>query len=305
MYRTKRVGQTQQYSVTKQYYIMLVGLNVSTLPESSSGPQGTDPYSEWTMHCEITTAHNIQNEITMKICTWQFLWYTIIDSVNTYKDTPVCCSTSVHFCEDWRSRWLVGKVFFDIPYIYIYIYFLISNFRRVLNIVCVLFGISPASDCDLPTFWNPLSVPSSKAGCRVLSGWWEESVVFIPWPRLARAGRTNRGGRNQVVGGQSGWVSVEGGGTRDTCQVAVGLLCVEWFARFYLSVCRRGFQALLRIRPSSRFMLFGCISISMASLMRIFIYSVSYYSSVILRAITALFWLCLLHCITISTYVNL
>jgi hypothetical protein len=37
-------------------------------------------------------------------------------------------------------------------------------------IVCVLLGISPASDCDLPTFRNPLSVPSSKAGCRVLSG---------------------------------------------------------------------------------------------------------------------------------------
>jgi hypothetical protein len=34
------------------------------------------------------------------------------------------------------------------------------------------------------------------------------------------------------VGGQSGWVSVEGGGIRDACQVAVGLLCVEWFARF-------------------------------------------------------------------------
>ena len=46
--------------------------------------------------------------------------------------------------------------------------FLISNFRRVLNIVYVLFlGISPASDCSLPTFRNPLSVPSSKAGCGV------------------------------------------------------------------------------------------------------------------------------------------
>jgi hypothetical protein len=44
------------------------------------------------------------------------------------------------------------------------------------------------------------------------------------------------------VGGQSGWVSVEGGGIRDACQVAVGLLCVEWFARFSLSVCRRGFH---------------------------------------------------------------
>jgi hypothetical protein len=34
--------------------------------------------------------------------------------------------------------------------------------------VCILLGISPASDCDLPTFRNLLSVPSSKAGCRVL-----------------------------------------------------------------------------------------------------------------------------------------
>ena len=45
--------------------------------------------------------------------------------------------------------------------------FLISDFRRVLNIVCILLGISPASDCSLPTFRNPLSVPSSRAGCRV------------------------------------------------------------------------------------------------------------------------------------------
>ena len=44
---------------------------------------------------------------------------------------------------------------------------LISDFRRVLNIVCILLGISPASDCSLPTFRNPLSVPSSRAGCRV------------------------------------------------------------------------------------------------------------------------------------------
>jgi len=40
---------------------------------------------------------------------------------------------------------------------------LISNFRRVLNIVCVLLCISAASDCGLPTFRNPLSVPYSKA----------------------------------------------------------------------------------------------------------------------------------------------
>jgi hypothetical protein len=45
--------------------------------------------------------------------------------------------------------------------------FIFSNFRRVLNIVYVLLGISPASDCGLPTFRNALSVPSSKAGCGV------------------------------------------------------------------------------------------------------------------------------------------
>jgi hypothetical protein len=43
---------------------------------------------------------------------------------------------------------------------------LISNFRHVLNIVCVLLDISPASDCDLPTRRYPLSIPSSKAGSR-------------------------------------------------------------------------------------------------------------------------------------------
>ena len=90
-------------------------------------------------------------------------------------------------------------------------------------------------------------------------------MVFIPGPRFARAGRTNRGGGHQVVGG-SEWVRrCGGGGIRETCQGAVGLLCIVWLSRFSLSVCRRGFQALLRIRPSSLFMLFGCISISMAS----------------------------------------
>jgi hypothetical protein len=43
--------------------------------------------------------------------------------------------------------------------------FLISKFRRVLNIVYVLLGISPASYCGLPTFRNLLSVPSSEAAC--------------------------------------------------------------------------------------------------------------------------------------------
>ena len=44
--------------------------------------------------------------------------------------------------------------------------FQISNFRRNLNIVYILLGISPASNCSWPTFRNPVSLPSSKAGCR-------------------------------------------------------------------------------------------------------------------------------------------
>ena len=45
--------------------------------------------------------------------------------------------------------------------------FLISDFRRDLNIVYFLLGISPASNCSWPTFRNPASVPSSKARCTV------------------------------------------------------------------------------------------------------------------------------------------
>ena len=41
---------------------------------------------------------------------------------------------------------------------------LISNFRRVLNVVCFLLGDSPASEFYMPTFRNTLSVPSSQAG---------------------------------------------------------------------------------------------------------------------------------------------
>jgi len=34
--------------------------------------------------------------------------------------------------------------------------FLISNFRRVLYVVCFLLGNSPASECYMPTFRNTL-----------------------------------------------------------------------------------------------------------------------------------------------------
>jgi hypothetical protein len=57
------------------------------------------------------------------------------------------------------------------------------------------------------------------------------------------------------------------GGIKDACLVVVRLLLV-CLSRFSLSISRRGFQAVLRIRPSFLFMLLGCISISIASLMR-------------------------------------
>jgi hypothetical protein len=41
--------------------------------------------------------------------------------------------------------------------------FLISNFRRVLYVVCFLLGNSPSSEFYMPTFRNTLSVPSSQA----------------------------------------------------------------------------------------------------------------------------------------------
>jgi hypothetical protein len=50
-----------------------------------------------------------------------------------------------------------------------YVDILISDFRRDLNIEYVLLGISPPSNCSWPTFRNPVSVPSSKAGGRLPS----------------------------------------------------------------------------------------------------------------------------------------
>ena len=39
--------------------------------------------------------------------------------------------------------------------------------HNCIIIVYFLGGISPASNCSWPTFRNPVSVPSSKAGCTV------------------------------------------------------------------------------------------------------------------------------------------
>jgi hypothetical protein len=58
--------------------------------------------------------------------------------------------------------------------------YLISNFCRVLNIVCIRLGISPASNLCKPTFRNPVSIPSSRAGCEVWAV--KGCTVFIPVP---------------------------------------------------------------------------------------------------------------------------
>jgi hypothetical protein len=49
------------------------------------------------------------------------------------------------------------------------------------------------------------------------------------------------------------------GGVKDVDQAADRLLHEVCLSRFSLIMCKRGFQAVLRIRPSSLFMLLGCI----------------------------------------------
>jgi len=85
---------------------------------------------------------------------------------------------------------------------------------------------------------------------RVLAGWWRSQ-----WKASARmwAGRCTAGcGRGQVYKCECGW---------EHCSVLGGCL-------LFLSLCSSGFQDLLRLKPPSLFMLLGCISISMTSLMR-------------------------------------
>ena len=69
-------------------------------------------------------------------------------------------------------------------------YCVLLTINMLWHLLCILLGVSPASDCCMPTFRNPLSVPSSRAGCRV----WEVSggrSIYIPGLRFAGAGRTN------------------------------------------------------------------------------------------------------------------
>ena len=66
-----------------------------------------------------------------------------------------------------------------------------------------------------------------------------------------------------------------GGCEGDRARVGVrSNYCVLGGCLLSLSLCRSGFQDLLRVRPSSLFMLCGCISISVASLMSLSMYPV-------------------------------
>ena len=82
-------------------------------------------------------------------------------------------------------------------------------------------------------------------------------------------GRVGEGQSTEtVVGGKDshrGHGQVCEGGVRQG-MVKVRLLCFRWLL-LSLSLCRRGFQDLLKVRPTSLLILCGCISSSVASLM--------------------------------------
>jgi len=66
---------------------------------------------------------------------------------NTFGITNVCSKTEISTFIDYQLQ-LQGSIF------------LISNFRRVLNVVCFLLGNFLASEFYMPTFQNTVSVPS-------------------------------------------------------------------------------------------------------------------------------------------------
>jgi len=85
---------------------------------------------------------------------------------------------------------------------------------------------------------------------RVLAGWWRSQwkASDREWEVRCITGC----GRGQVYKCECGW---------DHCGVISGCL-------LFLSLCSSGFQDLLSLKPPSLLKLLGCISISMASLMR-------------------------------------
>ena len=70
----------------------------------------------------------------------------------------VCINSINPMAIECFNLWNVSLV---IVLVDISIFFLISSFRRVLNVICFLLGNFPASEFCMPTFRNTLSVPSS------------------------------------------------------------------------------------------------------------------------------------------------
>jgi hypothetical protein len=58
-------------------------------------------------------------------------------------------------------------------------------------------------------------------------------VVFYTVSGFVRDGRANGGGRHQVLGGSEWMGRCGGGGIKEACLVAVGLLCVPLVSIFF------------------------------------------------------------------------
>jgi hypothetical protein len=103
--------------------------------------------------CEYIKTHKMIRNRTKR--TWETLC------------SPNEGNSSLHTVHDNESVVVVTKV-----------YALISNFRRVMNVVVFLLGDSPTSEFYVPTFRNALSVPSSYALCIIHFGWFYALWIF-------------------------------------------------------------------------------------------------------------------------------
>jgi hypothetical protein len=77
-----------------------------------------------------------------------------------------------------------------------------------MNIVYVLLGISPESICNMPTFRNHVSVPSSKAGSRLCGVRKGEAIYTVAGNGTGASHAIGRV-RHWSWGVQDGWEGVE------------------------------------------------------------------------------------------------
>ena len=114
-----------------------------------------------------------------------YIWTQVFRGL---KNLPDEIKTNVfhhfRFCENGSCKYLTSLImdmlhFICFYTIFTYYLFLISDFRRDLNIEYVLLGISPDSNCSRPTFKNPVSVPSSKAGGRLIYVFYKSKIFIL------------------------------------------------------------------------------------------------------------------------------